>query len=176
MLLQSSPKVAANFGDLVSKLTTRPKKKAPAWLTLIQQDDTAGFTAWLEAGGKLSETFSDYGEYRQLSVVEHLMRSAPLDMLRALMDRKVVKPKQLCASWERFEPWNIARFAELMQLLPREMWHRAFASPSVWSDAALLAKLAEAKVDVDAPVNDDGTRMLALHGSRSPPSRPQQLR
>ncbi|HUG70366.1 MAG TPA: SMI1/KNR4 family protein [Pirellulaceae bacterium] len=162
MLLSSSPKVAKSFGDLFSRLKARPTKKLPNWLALIQQDDTAGFSAWLKAGGKLSETFSDYGDYRLMSVIEYLMRDASIEMLRELIRLKVVKPKQLCASWERFEPWNIARFAELIQLLPKELWSRAFVSSAVWSDSTMLAKLAEARVDVNASVNDEGMPPIHL--------------
>lgn len=152
MLLGSCQKVAKDLGDLISRLKVRPTKRAPKWLQLIQQGDTVAFNAWLEAGGKLAETFSDYGDFRLMSVVEYLMRDAPVEMLRALLDGKAVKTKQLCASWERFEPWNITRFAELMQLLPRELWNRAFVSSAVWSDSTILAALAEAGVDVIARV------------------------
>lgn len=162
ILLSMSIKAAKGLGDLFEKLTTRPEVKSPEWLKLIQEGRTEELLRWLRDGGKLTDSFKGYGQPYKMSVIDYLAKDAPPAMLEALVDSSAITPKQLHDSWQRFQGGNVGRFAELMAVLPKQMWGQVLASPFVWNHPNLLERLAAAAVDFNAPVNDEGMPPLHL--------------
>jgi hypothetical protein len=153
---------AKGFDKLFAKLRSRPEEDLPDWLALIRRNDIDGFVAWLEGDGTLQQEYQGYGSPLPLSVADYLTKAASVDMLRQLLQRKLIKPKQLCGSWQRYFAFDAARFDELMPLLPREMWTRVLSSHAAWDDAERLERLADAGVDFNAAVNDEGMPPLHL--------------
>jgi hypothetical protein len=153
---------ARGFDKLFAKLKSRPKEDLPDWLALIRCDDVDGMTAWLEGGGTLQPEYQGYGSPLPMSVTDYLTKEASIEMLGQLLQRKLIKPKQLCRSWQRYFAFDAARFDEFMPLLPREMWTIVLSSHAAWDDAERLERLADAGVDFNAAVNDEGMPPLHL--------------
>ena len=56
-------KFTPSFDALLEKEAKVKRKKVPAWLEMIEDGDLAGFTRWLDAGGKWNEPFEESGDY-----------------------------------------------------------------------------------------------------------------
>jgi hypothetical protein len=168
MFEQFCTPIAPNLATLLSRLTARPATKAPDWLDAIRQGDAGRFAQWLRGGGDLTERFTGYGEMIIRTVQDYLAREAPAAFLKTLLDQSLIKPEQLVASWLRSER-NSKRFEELRPLLPKKLWHCAFASPQVWDDSELLQTLLAAQVDLDGPIDDEEATPLhfAIHAGRA---------
>jgi hypothetical protein len=123
---------------------------------MIQQDDRAGFLAWLDGGGTLREQFQEYGEYAPSSIVDYLTRDASPELLSDLIERKRIDPKQIRHSWQDRYRYDVDRFRQLMPILPKQVWPYVMVSPRVWEHVDLLEELARAKVDFNMPVAHEG--------------------
>jgi len=154
-------RVAKSLGELFTKkLKTPPQVALPDWLSAIRENDAQRFAGWLAAGGTLKEKFTHPEIQIPLTAVDYLTREGSVDLLRTLVDRALLRPKQIRASWEQFCLGDVDRFETLMPLLPKSVWPAVLASPRVWEFPALLERLAEAGVDFDAPIDDEGATPL----------------
>ena len=160
--------ICPNITTFLSRLTVRPAKSDPEWLVAIKANDAARFVNWLQGGGKLQDKFRQPGDFHQLTVLDYLARLAPKELLKALIDRSLLKATQLLASWQRFGK-GIERFHQLRPLLTKEQLRFAFASPEVWDDAELLANLLSAGIDMDGAIDEEGATPLhaAIHAGRA---------
>ncbi len=138
-----------------------PPSAVPAWLQAVRDRNVAGFMAWLEAGGRLSDEYLPPGEVRRLTVLDHLARRASPDFLRELLGRKVLRPGPLCDAWVLLSR-DLDRFKALLPQLPTELHHKALASPDVWDDPELLNQLLQAGADLDAGLDGEGATALHL--------------
>ena len=161
--VQYCPVVAKSFGELFSKkLKSPPKVELPDWLTLIRQRDVSGFLQWVDAGGKLTEKFTDPLIDFPLTVVDYLTLEAPAEMIQPLMERGQIKPKQIRTAWQRVTACNVERFVELMPLFPKTVWPSVLMTPLAWEHPLLLEKLAEAGIDFNAGIDEEGSTPLHL--------------
>ncbi len=158
MFEQSCIVLAPNFATFLSRLTPAPGQSIPEWLQAIRKGDAAAFVA---AKPKLGEVYTPYGEVRMLTVLDYLVLEAPPPMLEDLARRGVVKPKELRESWQRVSP-KIARFRQLMTVLGKDYLRFAFAAHDIWDDQELLNGLLAAKVDLEAPIGQEGETALHL--------------
>ena len=161
-LVEDAPVVAKDLNDLFAKFQPRPVVVLPVWLQCLRNDDTAGFLEWLDSGGKLTEEHTNYGEPFPRSVVDFLTLEASPELLAELLDRKALKPSRVRDSWLRYSRLDVARFRELMPVLPRDVWPAVLNSPQVWSEPDLLEELAAAGVDFNAGIDDEGRTPLHL--------------
>lgn len=157
------PVVAKSFGELFTrKLKSPPVVELPPWLALIRQRDVSGFLQWVDAGGKLTENFTDPLVDVQLNVVDCLVLEAPAEMIQPLVERGLIKPKQIRTAWQRITSGDVERFVELMPLLPRSLWLSVMITPLVWDHPQLLEKLADAGLDFNVALDDEGSTPLHL--------------
>ena len=162
-MAQYGLRAAKSLGELFArKLKTPPTVALPEWLAAIRENAVERFTGWLEGGGGrgLKEKFTHPEIQIPLTVVDYLTREGSVDLLRTLLDRGFLKPKQLRASWAQISLGDVERFETLMPLLPKSVWPAVLASPRVWESASLLERLAEGGIDFDAPIDDEGATPL----------------
>ena len=77
-------RVAPSFDALLEKEAKVKRKKVPAWVEMIEDGDLAGFTKWLDLGGKWNEPFEESGAYHTpLSVASRERRPA---FVEAILD------------------------------------------------------------------------------------------
>lgn len=144
------------------KLKKAPKVELPDWLTFIQQGNEQGFARWVEQGGKLTEKFTHPLIGFPLTVVDYLTLEAPVELIRPLMENGSIKPKQIRTSWQRVTGCDVDRFVELMPILPKSLWTSVMATAEVWQRLPLLEKMGEAGINLDGPVNEEGSTPLHL--------------
>ena len=154
--------MAASFAALWNKLQPAPELEIPVWLRCIRQNDAAGFQAWATSGGTLTEVLIEPGADFAPTVVDLLAAEGSIELLEALVAQQVVTPKALRESWRQYQFLNVARFEQLLPLLPREHWIYVLASPRVWEFPQLLERLVAGGVKVDMPIDKEGTTPLQL--------------
>lgn len=168
-ILEMGIPLARSVNTFLDGLMMKPSANLPEWLLAIRDNNFERLKKWLDAGGKLSQTHQEYGAHVSLTVVDYLMMDATTDLLKAVLAERLLKPRQLKESWERYQLMNIARFRELMQVLPHSLWPAVMKSPEVWQHPDVWERLAEAGTNFNAPVNEDGAPPIHLavqYGSR----------
>ncbi len=168
-ILEMGIPTARSVNKFLDGLGMRPDANLPEWLLAIRDNNFERLKKWLDAGGKLSQTHQEYGAHVSLTVVDYLTMDAKTDLLKAVLAERLLKPRQLKESWERYQLMNIARFRELMQVLPHSLWPAVMKSPEVWQHPDVWERLAEAGTNFNAPVNEDGAPPIHLavqYGSR----------
>lgn len=158
MYEQMCQQIAPNLAALLSRLTPPPGQGVPAWLKAIRAGDVGGFLA---AKVKLSEQYVPYGAIHIQTVLDYLALEAKPAFLLELIQKSVVKPHQLRASWQRWSN-KIARFKELMPLFAKDERCFAFSATDVWNDSEMLEQLASDKKNLEAPVGPEGETPLHL--------------
>lgn len=153
---------ARSVSKFLDGLTTKPSANLPEWLHAIRDNNFDRLKKWFDAGGTLSQTHQEYGAQIPLTVVDYLTMDATTDLLRTVLSERLLKPRQLKESWERYQLMNIARFRELMHVLPHSIWPTVMRSPEIWQHPDLWERLAEAGINFNAPVNEDGAPPIHL--------------
>jgi hypothetical protein len=153
--------MAAGFSSLWSKLLPAPEIAAPNWLRAIRDNNVDAFLAWAAGGGKTSERLIEPGADFQPTVVDLLAAEASDELLGAVVQQKIVRPKALRESWRQFLFLDVPRFRRLMPHLAKDQWYHVLASPYVWDHPDLLEELIAAGVNLEAAIDDEGG--TALH-------------
>lgn len=161
-LIDSSPVAGTSLAASLSRMQEPVQEAIPVWLQAIRDNDVAAFVEWIRSDGKSSEKFQSRGTEFPLSVTDYLVLEASPELLTVAVEGKLVKPSQLRDGWQRVCLGDLRRFRVLMPLLPKEMWKYALGSVDVWDDPTLLEELAQAGVDFNAPVNDEGQTPIHL--------------
>ena len=162
MLLESMLPVATSLSALFKKLKARPREKLPVWLQHIRNNDVPAFLAWLEAGGDLTATHRTYGFLLPLTVLDYITSQASPELVRELLARQHIKPKQIRESWQLYFRADINRFRALMPVLDKHVWPAVLQSHGVWEHVDLLEELAAAGIDFNAVVGGEGATPIHL--------------
>jgi len=160
-MIAEAPTAARNLSELFEKLQSRPSEDLPDWLRFIRHNDTDQFLSWLDKGGNLQKQHTAYGEPMPKSVIDYLALEASVELLEELLQRNAIKPAKLMAGWQLYARYDVDRFLELTAVLPEDLWPGVFNSPAVWDRPDVLEELADADIDIDAPIDDEGA--TALH-------------
>ncbi|MFO1042602.1 MAG: ankyrin repeat domain-containing protein [Planctomycetaceae bacterium] len=161
-ILEMGIPTARSVNKFLDGLTIRPDADLPEWLLAIRDNNFERLKKWFDAGGKLSQTHQEYGAHIPLTVVDYLTMDATTDLLKTVLAERLLKPRQLKESWERYQLMNIARFRELMNVLPNSIWPAVMKSPEVWQHPDVWERLAEAGINFNAPLNEDGAPPIHL--------------
>lgn len=161
-ILEMGNPAARSVSKFLDGLKMKPSANLPEWLHAIRDNNFDHLKKWFDAGGTLSQTHQEYGAHVALTVVDYLTMDATTDLLTAVLAERLLKPRQLKESWERYQLMNIARFRELMHVLPQSIWPTVMKSPEIWQHPDLWEQLAEAGINFNAPVNEDGAPPIHL--------------
>ncbi|MFG0335363.1 MAG: ankyrin repeat domain-containing protein, partial [Maioricimonas sp. JB049] len=143
-----------------------PEVDLPEWLSAIREDDVDRFLQWQSGGGSLVEEFTEYGTFRQLNVVDALAVDATGTLLQAVLDRNLVRPRQLRESWAAWSH-DAARFEILMKVLPANQYRYVFLAANVWDHPEVLSQIEAAGINLEEAVDDEGGTPLhhaVMHG------------
>lgn len=147
--------------DGATSAKSAPQENLPDWLKHIRNDDVTSFLAWLGAGGDLKAKHQTYGRL-PMTVLDYITSEASPELVRELLARKHIKPKQIRESWQFYCQADINRFRALMPVLDKTLRPAVLQSHGVWEHLDLLEELAAAGIDFNAAVGREGATPIHL--------------